>query len=54
MGALKRVALFPLYIVQLPLLALMFAYCRLVDQHDERSQFTGGYFVTAVRNPDPS
>ncbi len=47
MGLFKRAVLLPIYAVQLPFVVLMFLYCRAVDAHEDRFQFTGGYYVQA-------
>lgn len=38
---LKKLILFPAYIAQLPFVVVLFFYCRVIDIHDDRRQFTG-------------
>ncbi|MGE0496640.1 MAG: class I SAM-dependent methyltransferase [Ramlibacter sp.] len=47
-GALQLIA-WPFYLLQLPLVILMFFYSRLIDRYDRVRQFTGGYCVIAKK-----
>lgn len=45
----KKLGLFLPYLLQLPMVMVLYMYSRFIDQYDADRQFTGGYLVSATK-----